>query len=546
MMDCLKYKTTITISCCIMFVYWMIVSLRPEFVELNVSDLSYQWMNFYQCSFVVGLYMAVLMLIAPKTFYTCLPKVVKYSVILGGIYETVLGYMQLMGIERPLHPLYSLTGSFYNPGPYSGFIAISVPLVVYEYYRNKKSKFIEIVFLVVLAMMLVAVCFAQSRAAIISAVAGSVIVCLSVTRSWLMFKCLSLKLKAFLILSLVILVLVMGVLVFYAKFDSAYGRLFIWKISCMAIAHSPLVGYGTGKFAQTYGSEQESYFATQSYTDKEVLVAGSPECAFNEFLQIAVEHGVIIMLFVLFAVGVLMYLSFYAKDYGVLGAMCSLFLFSCFSYPMDFPAFWVVALLCVLSILSANKVFMSRKWIFCIPTLCIIGTVSSFILCHKWMNRHELVRTWHTAQILYRSAYKESATTSYESLYEGMQWNPRFLFEYGHLMMILGEYQNSIEIMKKAESLSNDPMILNIIGKDYQYEGQYDLAESYFKRSRHRVPSRMYPDYLLIKMYSSLPNRHDDAILLAGDFIERTPKVLSPAIKEMKRDVEGIMANLKK
>ena len=84
-----------------------------------------------------------------------------------------------------------------------------------------------------------------------------------------------------------IIFIVIGYSLFQLKATSANGRLFMWKISTLAIAESPLIGHGTGNFVSAYGRAQESYFANEEYSETEELVAGSPECAFNEYLQVA-------------------------------------------------------------------------------------------------------------------------------------------------------------------------------------------------------------------------------------------------------------------
>lgn len=66
----------------------------------------------------------------------------------------------------------------------------------------------------------------------------------------------------------------------------------MWKITCNAIAEQPWGGHGIGYFAAAYGDAQENYFAAGNYEPWEERVAGSPEYAFNEYLQAAVELGV--------------------------------------------------------------------------------------------------------------------------------------------------------------------------------------------------------------------------------------------------------------
>lgn len=63
-----------------------------------------------------------------------------------------------------------------------------------------------------------------------------------------------------------------------------------WKVSAMTVGKA-ILGHGIGNFASAYGMAQENYFARTEFTATEEQVAGSPEYAFNEYLQIAVEYG---------------------------------------------------------------------------------------------------------------------------------------------------------------------------------------------------------------------------------------------------------------
>ena len=52
-----------------------------------------------------------------------------------GTAEALYGFGQLMGLWPSGHSLYRLTGSFYNPGPYMGYLALSLPLCLHEWMR---------------------------------------------------------------------------------------------------------------------------------------------------------------------------------------------------------------------------------------------------------------------------------------------------------------------------------------------------------------------------------------------------------------------------
>ena len=55
---------------------------------------------------------------------------------LCAIYEGILGFVQVTGLGLSKHTGFLMTGSFTNPGPYGGFIAISLSLLGAYYFMN--------------------------------------------------------------------------------------------------------------------------------------------------------------------------------------------------------------------------------------------------------------------------------------------------------------------------------------------------------------------------------------------------------------------------
>ena len=91
-----------------------------------------------------------------------------------------------------------------------------------------------------------------------------------------------------------------GAGIYHLKKDSADGRLLMWKVTTPIIATNSLTGVGRCNFAGAYGQAQAEYFAKENTTPREKYVAGSPDYAFNEFLQITAENGIIgLILFLL-------------------------------------------------------------------------------------------------------------------------------------------------------------------------------------------------------------------------------------------------------
>ena len=89
---------------------------------------------------------------------------------------------------------------------------------------------------------------------------------------------------------------------------------------------------------------------------------------------------------------------------------------------------------------------------------------------------------------------------------------------------------------------SNDPMILNIIGKNYQASGEYKKAEEYLIRSTHRLPGRIYPYYLLVKLYAEPQYLQPEKLKYAAEIVlTKEPKVQSTAVREMREEVKKLL-----
>lgn len=103
-------------------------------------------------------------------------------------------------------------------------------------------------------------------------------------------------------------------------------------------------------------------------------------------------------------------------------------------------------------------------------------------------------------------------------------------------------YNESNKYLEEACWHSTDPMVLNIMGKNYQELHNYEQAENLFKRAIHRLPGRIYPYYLLTNLYAE-PDFYNPGKLkeVADIVLTKEPKVHSTAIKEMRSKVKEIL-----
>lgn len=90
------------------------------------------------------------------------------------------------------------------------------------------------------------------------------------------------------------------------KYNSACGRLLIQKVCALNLKHVPIMGYGLNSFSRVYPLLQEKYYREGNMTEQENRLAGDVRYAFNEFVQIFFEFGIlgimVVFLFLFFII----------------------------------------------------------------------------------------------------------------------------------------------------------------------------------------------------------------------------------------------------
>ena len=522
-------------------VLWMAVLVLLSMVCVASSGLLPaetvgQWVWFDKASFLLAGCILSALIFKSKGDFISLDSVISWVLVVLGGSEAILGLRQLYGFATSGHSMYALTGSFFNPGPYSGYLAMILPVCLYQWLVCGRRGG-RVVAGGVMLLILCVLPAGMSRSAWLAAGVS----CLCVY-AWHMdwtdkFRLLWQQQRQRVVMVVVggfCVLLLAGYLLFVLKPDSARGRLFMWKITCRAIAEKPLTGYGIHNFAAAYGNAQETYFAAGDYEPWEERVAGSPEYAFNEYLQVAVELGIPLAVCLLVVVVLCLYRGVRKGRYGICGAILSLMIFSFSSYPLQLPVFIVT-----FGGLLVACLFGADRWQW-LGVAVLVGIIGGFRLKND-LQVEQACREWMNARVLYSAGAYQSAEKEYGRLYPLLRDRASFLFEYGHGLHKQQQFSKSNRILKEALQRSCDPMILNVIGKNYQQMGDCLSAEDWFIRSTHRLPGRIYPYYLLAKLYAEPSFRQPDKFeKMKWMVLTKEPKVHSTAIRQMREEIKKI------
>lgn len=477
-----------------------------------------------------------------------LPLFLTIGLLLTGTYEIIEGIRQLSGATLSAHSLFAVTGTFYNPGPYSGYLAIVFPLCFFLLLKRKSvplyaNILLWIVTILFLSMMLTS----MSRSAWIAVIA-------STSYIWMAYRkpmpCLAASFRAnplrntLLSILLLVFLALLAVCVFLLKENSAIGRILIWKISLSTIMQAPLTGYGYHSFERIYGAAQETYFSILPHHPGEAWVADTPEYAFNEYLQLAMEWGIPALCLAVSGLVLSLRAWHRNKQYGLAGSVIAIAVFAFTSYPLRIPG-----------LLSATLLLIVAGWVTALPLVKkhLIHTVAFIsVACaasyycyreYKVAEKHEnTLYSWYDGHKAYMKGNYEKAMQIYIPLYDDMRWNANYLLELGRCLQQSDRYYESLHLLLAAETLSANTAILDLIGMNYQSIGCYEKAEEYFIRSSCRVPSRITPYYLLARLYAHPCNYHPQkAARMAGEVLSRKPKVDSEVVENMKKEARRIL-----
>ena len=466
---------------------------------------------------------------------------------LTGLVEAVWGMQQLHGYAYSNHSLFRLTGSFFNPGPYCGYLAAVLPVCLWAALKFQKG--MHYFAWICVGAILIVLPAGMSRSAWMAAVVACGWVYWTERIGWEKAKAAYKRYKNATIPFIAIVAILAGCAiagVYGMKRDSADGRLLMWKVTGKAIAGQPLAGTGLGGFPAAYAEAQGEYFATGTATGQEKQVAGCPEYAFNEYLQIGLEQGIGGLIVFVLWLGSMGYYGIRNRQHGVVGGVLALAVFAVSSYPLQLPSFWMILVflgaICVTkdgTQARSSALPVSSAYPITIISLLSLASVCLFIL---QKGQYEVYKRWGRMQMVYNNKAYESVSEDYKDLHDKLKHKPEFLFEEAQCLSKTGRYAEAIRVLERAKRLSGDPMIRYMIAKNRQATGDYREAERELLHAIGILPERLYPYYLLAKLYAEPAFYQADKFRAAsGAVLTKEPKVESSAIREMRTEIKKIV-----
>ena len=430
------------------------------------------------------------------------------------LYLSFHGLSQLVGVVSSRHVGFAMTGSFDNPGPYGGFVAVLLAVgaswtasVWREAWIDgwKRGPSLRIWMLrgMVALSALACVCGALVVAASWSRTAWAGLA-VALLVFLLREKPLAVKIrpgsKSAAAIALILILLAAGA--FLMKKDSALGRLHIWHMEARVIAEYPFKGVGKEYYLGAYGDTQAEYFRVKDRPTLIRHVAGCPEYAFNEYLKYGMMYGIGgLLLSLALAAGVISILLHGRSPFAYGALVYVVFAFG--SYPLNLWQFRLLGL----ALLAAALLTMLKKHKITFLTAAAVTMILSPIVIVKTV-KDEAARREIEDQVRYPGqlsamGYYEEALEEYSHLTEEIEWDYRALYDYGYALFKTGRYAEAAEVLMHGSRLSSDPMFHVIAGRCLEEEGKKEEAEREYLHAHWMVPCRLYPLVLLMEMYGN-------------------------------------------
>lgn len=476
----------------VIFILFSVWQITRVFISEVPTDFSVQ----------ITYILFLLVYICMRNTYT--EEILPYTCFGGGIIQASWGILQQYDIIPGYNYFFKSTGTFDNPALWGIYLAIALLSAIHLAQKSKKTKYI---YILSIPLILYSLYISQSRAAWLSLIFGIItFIRLSKRRCTAIYMCL----------------IILCLILYIMRPTSADGRLYIYIVSLGIFSSSPLIGRGISSFQALYMPEQAKWLSEHSES-RFFLIADDTYYAFNEFIRIGCETGIIGLL--LFLILILLCLKITGnnkqeKPFAV-RILIAILVFSMFSYPFN-ETFYLI-LFCIIIACISNEERNTLYHFKChksITILCII-----MLGIHSVSSTREY-RVYH------------NANHHISERYPLLKSSPLYTGYYGEKLFHEEKYKDAIPVLEQACLLRPNSKLICILGICYQKEKIYNRAEEKYIQAANMVPTRILPSYHLFNLYKEIGNDYKAK--------EYANKILSMRVKVVNSTVIRIRGEMRK
>jgi O-antigen polymerase len=461
------------------------------------------------------------------------------------IIEAFVAIYQLYDLAVTSNSTNTITGTFNNAGVLAIFLGAGLVFSLSIYFFAPKdglpSKIIRAMSIACLFLTIIVLPSTQSRT---TGVAIIIVAFILAINKYQLFKKTRTWITYIIYTAIALLIIIASVFFYNYKKDSADGRIVIWSTTTQVIKKNALTGVGFNQFQNKFPDFQLVYF--KAHPAEGEKFADKNDYVFNDFLQITSENGLIgAILFCFFCAAIFnSYLKNELKNEYVIGSFFGfVYILICAftSYPFEIISIWFefVFFAAIVSISYAK----ARKIEIGMIATCIFAAAAIGSCLYVLSQQNNAVRSRDEIESARQSVNDENYQDALNDYNAALSCDPDekgILLESGKCDLLLGYNNDCIKTLTSAEKYISDPFLSTNLAGAYQNNKNFQAAESNFIKAIEMMPNRIYPRYLLIKMYVS-NGQYDKAKIINNEIDNMHLKLESAATIQMKSEIRRLL-----
>lgn len=426
---------------------------------------------------------------------------------------------QSLHIIAPYSKYFPISGTNENPNVNAIFILCCLPILIEKIKETNKTLPYKIILGCILLFLFILKC----RTAYIGGIIILATYFFSGKYFYQFWKKSNYIKRTLSLLLLCIVIFFAGIHFYQIKKNSADGRLLIWKLCTEMIAENPIEGYGYGLFERNYNLKQASYFSNQTSSTTERRNASFVAMAYNDYLEQAIEGGIMGLFFYSGFFILLGSLAIRQRNTEALSVVLAIAVMALFNFIYAAITTWFLLLSYGAILLAAsNKQFKlnpilqkTLSFIFCCIAILLFYHQCRVVNAQIGLKRSiSLIkeRQIQEAEHLLAHLLKQASTSE------------AFLTQYANSLVMQKRYEEAIPIYQKASLYTSNVSLYYRMADCHARLLQYDDALRTLKTIAAIIPTNLRSRYQIMNLQRHI---HDieGARQTAQEIITISPKV---------------------
>ena len=455
----------------------------------------------------------------------------EYGIILISAINMIYLLAQSIGVMESGNPFFDITGTTDNPNTAAIALTISIPFIIQ---KIKQKKYVNCMCLL-LALVIFFILVLKCRTAYLGICA--IIIYLAIRSPKIkqaIINKVKTKIGIFQISCIAMVFLVLSLLCYNWKKESADSRLFIWQRDCEMIISNPF-GYGYGKYEVEYNMYQSRYFSNHRDAYFQSNLATASSSAYNDILEHGVQGGVL---------GGVLYLTF--------------LLFPVYQAHRNKKKTCFIALLSIVMMSMTNSIYCGiSPWIMTISAMAI-GVKDTELRLENSLFRNFVIVAVSLISIilLYRNALLIVSQSELRAYRDEQNYN---IEEIRKLYPAIGtsevywryraECNERIDkafaadtCYMEARKYTSSPLLLYKSSICKEHIGDYESAVKILKSAVFMLPKNFSLKYHLMMLYDRIGKRRQ-AKSIANEIISTQEKMHNDNVHFIKTEAEKYLNN---